>query len=72
MNNPVSLHDWLQIEQAACGCISGTLREWPDLARAFKKMGMTVKRGTTAANLKKISLALLERRSRISIQDGIK
>lgn len=33
-------HDWLQIEQAANGCISGDLSEWPDLARAFKNLGV--------------------------------
>lgn len=33
-------HDWLQIEQAANGCISGDLSEWPHLALAFKKLGI--------------------------------
>lgn len=31
-------HDWLQIEQAACGCISGTSDEWPDLRSAIAKL----------------------------------
>jgi len=31
-------HDWLQIEQAAAGCIGGTSDEWPELRRAIEKV----------------------------------
>jgi hypothetical protein len=30
--------DWLQIEQAAAGCISGTSDEWPALRIAIEKI----------------------------------
>jgi len=36
--NELTEHDWLQIEQAAAGCISGTSDEWPDLRRAIEKV----------------------------------
>jgi hypothetical protein len=31
-------HDWLQIEQAASGRVSGTSDEWPDLRAAIAKL----------------------------------
>jgi len=31
-------HDWLQIEQAANGGVSGTSDEWPDLVKAIEKV----------------------------------
>jgi hypothetical protein len=31
-------HDWLQIDQAARGCISGTSDEWPHLCNAIAKL----------------------------------
>jgi hypothetical protein len=31
-------HDWLQIDQAARGCISGTSDEWPALRKAISKI----------------------------------
>ncbi len=31
-------HDWIQIEQAARGCVSGTSVEWPHLMRAIQKI----------------------------------
>ena len=31
-------HDWLQIEQAAAGCVSGTSDDWPDLRVAIEKV----------------------------------
>ncbi|WP_417744793.1 hypothetical protein [Rosistilla oblonga] len=30
-------HDWLQIEQAAAGCIDGTSDNWPHLRAAIEK-----------------------------------
>lgn len=40
-DNPTELteHDWVQIEQAAGGCISGRLEEWPHLIVALRKLG---------------------------------
>lgn len=32
--------DWLQIEMAARGCVSGQLREWPKLQSALRKLGL--------------------------------
>jgi hypothetical protein len=34
----LSDHDWLQIEQAANGCVSGTSDEWPHLVEAVQKV----------------------------------
>jgi hypothetical protein len=31
-------HDWLQIEMAARGCVSGTSDEWPNLRKAIEKI----------------------------------
>lgn len=31
-------HDWLQIEMAAKGCVSGTSDEWPHLVSAIQKI----------------------------------
>jgi Ser/Thr protein kinase RdoA (MazF antagonist) len=31
-------HDWLQIEQAAAGCIDGTSDQWPSLRAAIQKI----------------------------------
>lgn len=31
-------HDWLQIEMAARGCVSGTSDEWPALVGAIEKL----------------------------------
>lgn len=35
-------HDWLQVDQAYRGCVSGTLKEWPHLRHAFKKAGLNL------------------------------
>lgn len=34
----LSDHDWLQIEQAARGCVSGNSDEWPHLVKAIQKI----------------------------------
>lgn len=36
--NELTDHDWLQIEQAAAGCVSGTSDEWPDLRAAIERV----------------------------------
>lgn len=33
-------HDWLQINMAAKGCVSGNLAEWPHLKAAFDRAGI--------------------------------
>ena len=43
-------HDWLQIENAARGCCSGTSDEWPDLVAAIEKIrGEPLEHRKTAA-----------------------
>ena len=37
-NQQLTEHDWLQIEMAANGCVSGTSDEWPDLCAAIEKI----------------------------------
>ena len=32
--------DWLQVDSAARGCVSGTLGEWPALQAVFSKLGL--------------------------------
>jgi hypothetical protein len=38
MKDTLTENDWIQIEQAAAGCISGTSDEWPALRRAIEKV----------------------------------
>jgi hypothetical protein len=33
-------HEMIQIEMAAKGCVSGTLKEWPHLKSALRKRGV--------------------------------
>ena len=35
---PLSTDDWLQIEQAAAGCIDGSSDDWPALRGAIQKI----------------------------------
>lgn len=37
-SSALSEHDWIQIEQAAGGCVSGTSDEWPALRHAIALM----------------------------------
>jgi len=32
--------DWLQIEMASKGCVSGTLEEWPRLRKILNDLGL--------------------------------
>lgn len=42
-------HDWLQIEQAAAGCVSGTSDDWPDLVHAITTLtGQSLPRKSAA------------------------
>lgn len=48
---------WLQVEMAAKGCVSGTLREWPMLARALRELGHNLPPSTPAATLRALCRA---------------
>lgn len=52
-------HDQLQIEQAAKGCISGTLAEWPDLDAALCKRKLHLPKDTVARTLTEICLLII-------------
>ena len=41
----------IQIEQAAAGCISGTLSEWPHLKHALRERGYRLSNAEPAASL---------------------
>lgn len=45
-------HDWLQIEQAANGCVSGTLKEWPYLNIALRKQGRYLDQEADASHMR--------------------
>lgn len=47
----LNAHDWLQLEQAARGCVSGSLDEWPDLINAIVKAGCANKIGLCMASV---------------------
>ncbi|KPU82155.1 hypothetical protein JI57_04630 [Psychromonas sp. PRT-SC03] len=51
--NELTQSELLQITQAACGCVNGTLREWPLLNRSFKKLGVSLPLDTHHQELKK-------------------
>jgi hypothetical protein len=55
-------HDWLQIEQASSGCISGTIGEWPHLYAALLKVGYNEPLATPAATIKVICNDILDMR----------
>ena len=48
---------WLQIEMAAKGCVSGTLKEWPMLAAALRKLGHELPPTTPAQELRDLCRA---------------
>jgi len=48
---------WLQVEMAAKGCVSGTLREWPMLNRAMLELGHNLPPATLAATLRDLCRA---------------
>ena len=51
-------HMWLQIEQAAAGCVSGTLEEWPDLREALTRWGIPLPENVRSIALQSICLGL--------------
>lgn len=52
-------HDWLQVDLAARGCVSGRLHEWPHLAAAFKRAGLEAQPSTGSFAVRDISRLLL-------------
>jgi hypothetical protein len=50
----------LQIEQAAIGCISGTLAEWPHLLSALRMHGKRVNKSTSALRAKELARQVCE------------
>ena len=50
----------LALEQAARGCVSGTLAEWPVLASAFRAVGVVVDLDARASVLRLLARAALE------------
>lgn len=60
----------LQIEQAAAGCVSGTLREWPLLRLALISIGVPDSkdfRRTPASRLREICAAIMARLPNIEV-----
>lgn len=53
-------HD--QIHQAAIGCISGSLIEWPYLAEALMAQGVPLPPGTTASTVQAVCKLILTQR----------
>lgn len=51
----------LQIEQAAAGCVSGQLDEWPMLIDALEYFGQKVSETTTVFDAKEMSRDVLAR-----------
>lgn len=50
----------IQIEQAAIGCVSGTLAEWPLLDEALRECaGISLPKETDALSLKRICRGVL-------------
>lgn len=56
----MTVHDYLQIEMAAAGCVSGTLSEWPHLNNALKRVGIELPSNTEAWGLRNLCQQLLE------------
>lgn len=66
MNTRLSDHDLLQVEMAARGCISGQLREWPDLQTALRRAGYSLADSTHAYQIKTICRRLFEEHVKVS------
>lgn len=59
----LSSHQWLQIEQAAQGCVSGFAYEWPDLRCALIELGIHTAWDCAASTLRTICLVIVTRES---------
>lgn len=58
----VAKFDNLQIEQAAKGCCSGTLAEWPCLKAALKRLGHDLPDSATGMELIRLCIKIQEGR----------
>ena len=54
-------HDQLQLDQAARGCVSGTLAEWPLLQVALARHGMKLPATARAREMQRASAECLDR-----------
>ena len=54
-------HELLQITEAARGCISGTLAEWPHLKHALRKRGIKLPNTAAAPQLNVVCINYCER-----------
>lgn len=54
----------IQIEQAAAGCISGTLAEWPHLKAALRKRGCRIMDSEPAESLREVCKTILRMESK--------
>lgn len=62
--------DWLQVDMAARGCISGRLHEWPHLSAAFKRAGLEAQPSTGSFAVRDISRLLLMLSPKDKVSDG--
>ena len=53
--------DQLQLDQAARGCVSGTLAEWPLLQAALARCGMKMPTTARAREMQRASAECLDR-----------
>lgn len=53
-------HELIQIEQAASGCVSGTLLEWPHLKHALRKRGIHLPDWATKSEMQRVCKTWLE------------
>lgn len=53
--------DFLQLDQAAWGCISGTLAEWPLLQAALARHGINLPATARAREMQQASAECLDR-----------
>jgi hypothetical protein len=52
-------NDQMHLEMAAKGCVSGTLREWPLLRRAFVAAGVVPDENWTTAKMREMAQGVL-------------
>jgi len=60
----------LQIEQAAIGMVSGTLREWPHLKKALRYYGVSIDDYCPAVELQKVCQSVLDILDEMKLNDG--
>lgn len=58
-------HEYVQIDAAARGCVSGTLTEWPHLKHALRNAGKHLPDNTPASELRRICAELLHAPSNV-------